>query len=208
MSKQRQILRNEMRLITANLDERWLKAASVELSIRLCDLFNGTLKSIKHILAFQPINPGAVDLTYFLFNQLELGKRVYIPCGSKKDFSFFEINSELLKEQALVSIKPSYCENILNAPFIEDDSLNTAVILPGLAFDQHGNRVGWGKLHYEHLFRKATMRQALKVGVCWEMQLQSEIPSGTTDLLVDWICHERMTIKTSIESDAQQDFLI
>jgi 5-formyltetrahydrofolate cyclo-ligase len=35
------------------------------------------------------------------------------------------------------------------------------------------------------------MASALKVGVCWSMQLVSEVPVDGHDVVMDWVCHER-----------------
>lgn len=206
MSKQRNELREEMKLVTANLDERWVKAAAAEVCKNLCDLIDTRLhQQVEHILAYQPLQPGSVDLSNFVSQQIKLGRNVYIPCGNKDNFTFFDIKPDALEKLELKSLAAINCQSIVDAPFATDSAQHTVILMPGLAYDLQGNRIGWGKLHYEHLSRKPGMRSVIKIGVCWELQVQSAVPAGNTDLLVDWLVHERAAIQTGVEFQTGQE---
>lgn len=208
MGKIRKELRQEMQLILANLDERWLKAASEEVCEQLSSHFETVAKSIEHILVFQPLRHGFVDLTSFLIGEIKQGRRVYIPCGSTDKSSFFEIQPEAIEGLALSALRVMHCELLVDAPFTVANAQRTAVIMPGLAFDRQGNRIGWGKLSYEQLMSRPGMGRAQKIGVCWELQFLEDLPASTTDLLVDWICYERGIFATGAArtSGASEDY--
>lgn len=54
------------------------------------------------------------------------------------------------------------------------------VIVPGVAFDQSGNRLGRGKGFYDRLLSK--LPNAYKTGLCYPYQLVAEVPTESTDI--------------------------
>lgn len=72
-----------------------------------------------------------------------------------------------------------------------------AFILPGLAFDIHGGRVGYGGGYYDRILQRAT-KAARLIGVCYDWQLQTApLPQGTHDKKLDWIVSERRVVECS-----------
>ena len=62
-----------------------------------------------------------------------------------------------------------------------------AFILPGLAFDHFGSRLGYGAGHYDHILGKA-VRTAQKIAVCYDWQvLEEPVPQEPHDVAMDWI---------------------
>ncbi len=65
------------------------------------------------------------------------------------------------------------------------------VIAPGVGFDIHGGRLGYGGGYYDRLLNSLTPYQArLSVGLCFETQLVREVPRGFFDAAVSVICTE------------------
>lgn len=60
------------------------------------------------------------------------------------------------------------------------------VVTPGLAFDRHGYRIGYGGGFYDRLFLK-TRADVLKAGICFATQLVGPLPHGGHDVPVDLI---------------------
>ncbi|MEW6059576.1 MAG: 5-formyltetrahydrofolate cyclo-ligase [Actinomycetota bacterium] len=54
------------------------------------------------------------------------------------------------------------------------------VVTPGLAFDRRGYRVGYGGGFYD-VFLRRMRRDALRVGVCFALQVVDEVPNGPMD---------------------------
>lgn len=73
------------------------------------------------------------------------------------------------------------------APTIAPGDVAVA-LLPGLAFDRAGNRLGWGRAHYDATFAAAPDR--LRVGLAFESQLIDHLPVGPHDLPVHLIITE------------------
>ncbi len=59
------------------------------------------------------------------------------------------------------------------------------ILVPGLAFDREGRRIGRGKGFYDRLLAKAP--QARKWGVAFDLQIVDEIPIETHDVNLDRI---------------------
>ena len=63
------------------------------------------------------------------------------------------------------------------------------VIVPGLAFDRSGHRVGYGRGFYDR-FLATLGPDALTVGICFSAQLVDEVPHGEGDRTVDLVMTE------------------
>ncbi|BES61090.1 5-formyltetrahydrofolate cyclo-ligase [Dysgonomonas capnocytophagoides] len=61
------------------------------------------------------------------------------------------------------------------------------VIVPGVAFDRKGNRLGRGKGYYDHFLSGI---KAPKVGVCFDFQLYDQVPVSENDVKMDVIVAE------------------
>ena len=62
-------------------------------------------------------------------------------------------------------------------------------IVPAIAFDRLGNRLGHGKGHYDRLLSQAS-HNAVKVGICFDCQLHEELPTEPHDIRMDWVITE------------------
>lgn len=66
-----------------------------------------------------------------------------------------------------------------------------AFVIPGLAFDRDGGRIGWGRGHYD-----ATLAQApgaLRIGIAFECQLVDHVPRDPHDVPMNIIITEVAT---------------
>jgi 5-formyltetrahydrofolate cyclo-ligase len=66
-----------------------------------------------------------------------------------------------------------------DAPVAPVQSID-AFVVPGLAFDAAGARVGWGRGYYDRSLAAAPDR--LRIGYCFDCQLVAEVPSEPSDL--------------------------
>lgn len=64
-------------------------------------------------------------------------------------------------------------------------------IVPGIAFGMDGSRLGYGKGVYDRLLRDST---CYKVGVCFDFQLQEDVPHDKHDLVMDIVVTEKRTV--------------
>lgn len=63
------------------------------------------------------------------------------------------------------------------------------IIVPAVAYDREGNRLGRGKGYYDRLLSEA---KAVKVGIVYHFQLLDNIPAESHDVPVDIIITERL----------------
>lgn len=67
------------------------------------------------------------------------------------------------------------------------------ILVPGVAFDKKGNRLGHGKGYYDRLLEKTN---ATKIGLAFEFQIVDKIPTDENDKPVDIIITEERVIHT------------
>jgi 5-formyltetrahydrofolate cyclo-ligase len=195
-----------MKKILARLDERWLTVASREVSEQLTTILDVDIpQEIEHILAWVSHFPGEVDLSEFISEQLDK-RSVYLPRSlADRSMSFVSVGKDWVNsmESGHFGIpEPSSETGVLydfaNAP-------QTVVIVPGLAFDATGNRVGRGGGYYDRFLARAGMQPAIKIGVCFSLQMIPKVPSRSHDITMDWVCHERAALRTSLDYDDRYD---
>lgn len=69
-------------------------------------------------------------------------------------------------------------------PFTRYESIDF-VLIPGVAFDRNGNRLGRGKGYYDRLLPR--IPSAYKAGICFPYQLVEEVPAEPFDVRMDEI---------------------
>lgn len=204
--KQAKELRREMRRILSSLDERWLQAASRELCVNLSKILNEEIpREIDHVLAWVSHFPGEVDLTDFINEQLDR-RQIYLPRAlPDRNMSFISIGKDWLTSVAAGQF--GIPEPVATSGQIYDPKWahETAVIVPGLAFDDQGSRLGRGGGYYDRFFSKPPMMQSIKIGVCWSLQLTKTISTESHDAIMDWVCHERGFLRSGFEYDDSFD---
>ncbi len=68
------------------------------------------------------------------------------------------------------------------------------MILPGVAFDIQGHRLGYGAGYYDRMFRDEVERPLL-VALAFEVQIVDDIPVGDHDVRVDKIITEKRIVE-------------
>ena len=75
-------------------------------------------------------------------------------------------------------------------------------ILPGLAFDAQGGRLGYGEGYYDAILGKAT-RAAMKIAVCYDWQVrETPLPLEPHDIAVDRIVTDMRVIDCAAQRKA------
>lgn len=67
-----------------------------------------------------------------------------------------------------------------NEPYNGDYDL---IVVPGVAFDRKGNRIGRGKGYYDRFLCKHP--NIRKIGICFDFQLVDEVPTEENDIRMD-----------------------
>jgi 5-formyltetrahydrofolate cyclo-ligase len=69
------------------------------------------------------------------------------------------------------------------------------ILVPALAIDVRGHRVGYGRGYYDRLLPK--LPRAFKVAVGYDFQLASELPEGEHDIAVDCVVTDERTLRVA-----------
>ena len=67
-----------------------------------------------------------------------------------------------------------------NEPYTGDFDL---IVVPGVAFDRQGNRIGRGKGYYDRFLCQHL--DVKRIGICFDFQLVDEVPTEPFDILMD-----------------------
>ena len=107
------------------------------------------------------------------------GKRVAVPkvCGDRMDFIYIS---------DLSAVEIGYCgipEPVANGPVGDDPK--ALVLMPGLAFDKNGNRMGYGGGFYDKFLAQEPEHPT--VALCYAFQMVDSIPTDSYDIPVDLV---------------------
>lgn len=192
-------IRTQMRRIITCLDHRWVRSASSLICQHLNTLLEDQLQGkVKHILAWTAFFPGEVDLSKFI--DLQVAKsQVYLPridANDAMEFIALQQGVHDWREQlhpgkfGISEPKPKSGLTYDNA-WAEE----TLIIIPGMAFDLQGGRLGRGRGYYDRFLASQSLLKAQKLGVCLSLQLVDKVPVEAHDVAMDWVLHERELFK-------------
>ena len=85
------------------------------------------------------------------------------------------------------------------------DELVDLVVVPGLAFDSQGGRLGHGKGIYDRLLVRPLLHGALKIGWAFDFQIWDEIPRTERDIRLDEVMTETHDYRTRRASEGQHE---
>lgn len=66
------------------------------------------------------------------------------------------------------------------------------ILLPGIAFDLEGQRLGYGKAYYDKTLKNY---EGIKIGVAYSVQITESLPNTDEDIPVDIIVTEKEVVK-------------
>ena len=174
-------LRKKMIELRENLDNHSFEEynRSILKKVIECDEF----KKANNIFIFVSFNK-EVDTHGIIEHCIDLGKKVSVPKVISKDLGMKAISIEGINE-----LKPSKY-GILE-PEYEEDKIMTEesidlVILPGLAFDSSGGRIGYGAGYYDRFLKKLN-HNCKKVGICFDFQMVKKVPMDENDEYIDFV---------------------
>ncbi len=120
---------------------------------------------------------------------LLLKKKVYFPkCSEDGSMEFYQVISVKQLESGYKGIKEPVVEEAYH--FCFDGREDTLIIVPGVAFDMQGYRVGYGKGFYDRFLQDK--RQMTVMGLCFAGQIVEEIPHDRYDIRMDKIVTEEI----------------
>lgn len=108
--------------------------------------------------------------------------------GSQPDMQAYPITRKTRFAPDAFGVPTPLCQDVLPV----DPSQISLIIVPGVAFDPQGNRLGFGKGFYDRFLPRAP--QALKVALAYDFQLIHRLPREPWDIKMDYIITESRII--------------
>lgn len=158
-------------------------------SIELCERLKPQLRSARTILFFAPM-PGEIDLWPLLEESVQAGKTVALPRFDSATQTYLARRVENPAGK-IVAGKFGVREPAPSCVEIPPEKFDL-VLVPGIAFDLSGNRLGHGKGFYDRLLVKIS---GVKCGVGYDFQLLEKIPAESHDAKVNFILTPRRCVK-------------
>lgn len=124
---------------------------------------------------------------------LAMGKDIVVPVIDKKHRSLFlskieDYDKELTTApHGIIESRPEFYRPVA----LKDVDV---MVLPGVAFDMRGQRLGYGAGYYDRLLKDGEDRPLL-VALSFEIQIVDEIPAGDHDVRVNKIVTEKRVIE-------------
>ncbi len=163
------------KLLKEEINEKSLKASMIFLD---SDIY----KNAKTIMLYYPLG-NEMDTSHIFNCALADGKTVAFPVT---DVETNELTSVAVDSNTHFS-KGGYKVFEPNSKNIIDKGLINVVIVPGIAFDKKGNRIGFGKGCYDRFLKEIN---AIKIGFCYEFQMTNEILADRFDVCMDYLICE------------------
>lgn len=184
VSQSKKLLRIECKKLRTDMSRDEKKKADTLIQGFACELIFGL--SVKQVLCY--VSSSDIEVrTIDIINELLLkGIQVVVPksipdvCG----LEFYSINDLDSLKRGFYNILEPDTDICQPAKFID----GAVCIVPGLAFDRKGRRLGFGKGYYD---RFLTHGKFIKVGLCYDCCLYGEIPHNEYDSVMDYIITEK-----------------
>lgn len=128
-----------------------------------------------------------VDTRALIDGLLGSGKKVFVPVVSRHELSFVAFTSFSEMEPNKLGFMEPRVKGAVDPAGIE------IFIIPGIAFDRQGNRLGWGKGFYDRFFGKNP--GGFKVGLAYDFQLLDKIPAESFDVKMDVVVTEKEILR-------------
>ncbi len=182
--------KNELRTKYLEKRKNFDPCVKAKMDEAICNsvLSSVTYRYAENVLMFYP-KGFEIDVRPIMQRALADGKRVAFPLcapdgSSKMDFHFVSSEDDLEMGLFKIPAPKKECEM-----FDKQNAKGpTLILVPALAFDKHGYRLGYGKGFYDRYIDKKRMTA---VGVIYSQCVENDLPRGRYDLAVHFMVTEK-----------------
>jgi len=123
------------------------------------------------------------DTSLLLEEAWKAGKDVYLPHVSPVALGIMNLvlcrsGQDLVKNRFGIPEPASHISPVSQENFGYPD----IIVVPGLAFDTEGHRLGSGGGYYDRLFVKKSMRDVIRIGFAYAFQIVESLPAEMWDV--------------------------
>lgn len=155
-------------------------------------------RSAKSVSIFLNMPSGEIDTSLIVEHIFRSGKTCYVPCCNPESMQMLRLQGiddfHSLKRNSWGIPEPSLEEGRENA--IDSADGLDLVIIPGMAFDRDGNRIGYGKGYYDRFLKdifamaaRDGKPHAFTMAIRMSAQLVDKVPTEETDVKPNVIIH-------------------
>lgn len=166
MIKKRDVMESDLKLIKDNI------------------IYNKVINSIEYkdaanIFVYVSYK-SEVDTHKIISKAIVDGKRVFVPkvISNEEGMEALEIKGlHDFKKGSYGILEP------MGSDYVKPQIIDL-ILVPGLAFDKKGGRIGYGGGFYDR-YMKSTSKSTVKIGICYDFQMVEEVTMDFNDVLVD-----------------------
>lgn len=138
----------------------------------------------EHVLTYSPL-AGEVDVSK-VFDELSDRVNFYFPRVNGEEMEFYRVDIEEELEKGSFNVM----EPKIECPQIVYKDKKYLMLVPGLAFDEEGYRLGYGKGYYDKYLCKNLDKNITTAGICYMECLTRCLPRDSHDMDMDMIIIE------------------
>lgn len=137
-------------------------------------------------IMFYVAMPDEAQTELLISDALKHGKRVYVPLLGEKYGEMSAAGITSLDELVVgkYGLKMPLRDKITA---VAPDAIDV-IVVPGVAFDRSGNRLGMGAGYYDRFFPKT--RCGVLLGLAWGFQVVAEVPGEVHDVRMQYLLTE------------------
>lgn len=158
------------------------KAQSAMQCLNLVETLN-EFKQSSNILLYASL-PDELQTSEFI-ERWRYDKHLFLPRVNGELLDILPYQHDALSEGAFGISEPQGC-NVVDIQTID------LVIVPAVAFDRLGNRLGRGRGYYDRLLGGA---RTTKLGIAYDLQIVEQLPTEAYDVKMDIIVTEKRIIR-------------
>ena len=199
--EEKKAVRAEIRRRRLQLDEEFLNEVDKELPEDIFSLeddeFRARLKSAKRIALYRAIG-GEVPCDGLAKALMKKGKICCFPRIEGDDMVFCDCSE--LDEKFFASGAFGIREPVASLAAVDPETIDI-VVLPAVAYNEEGTRLGQGKGYYDRFYAGIKGKKPRLLGVCYDFQISSEIPVEEHDITADVI----IAVPTAEDNDEEEE---
>ncbi len=179
----KKILRKEILILRKNMTKEEVELKSKKICERI--LLSKITDSFDDVLVYYPVN-NEVDLRYLFSDLIKENKNIWLPVVNGKNMSF-----HLYENEERLNIGECGIPEPLSPIIYERKDKMSLMIMPGVAFSENRDRLGYGGGYYD---RFLDSNDCYTAAVAFDTQIVKCIPNESHDKKPNIIITDKRTI--------------
>ncbi|MEI7640277.1 MAG: 5-formyltetrahydrofolate cyclo-ligase [bacterium] len=174
-----------------SLSKKAINTLSLAVFNNFISCFSGLLPNARKVMLYIDTQ-SEVSTSPFIEFFLNNGIKVYAPSVSSGKIRPVLLHKNCILKEASFKIKEPHPKiHIANVEKLD------MVIVPGIAFDLTGHRLGFGRGYYDK-FLKQVSKKTIKIGLAFSQQVVASLPAEKHDIKMDYIITDKNIISQKV----------